>query len=184
MRARSPRHFRESSPRATSPIRPIVRTTSPPGRAWSPRSPRTTTSGRAHSLSVYFLCHCERLLAFGEKRGNPVFIPSFASASDFPSQGRDFSSEKSLINPPVADWKPLKGKSDAEPSEKTMVVCRLVANQGASHPTGTTLCSSKSVLFSKNLLRMPLSEGDFLQRKDRTVRVWSWMGGILVGRHV
>jgi hypothetical protein len=93
---------------------------------------------------------------------------SFGSASGFPSQGRDFLARKSLINPPVADWKPLKGKSDAEPLRKTMVVYHLVANHGASHYPGTARCLSKPVLFSKNLLRMPMSEGYFL--KEKTVR--------------
>ena len=85
---------------------------------------------------------------------------------------------------PVAVSKPLKGKSDVEPSEKTMVVCYSVANQHASRYPGTAHCLSKPVLFSKNLLWMPMSEGYFLEDKDRAVSVWSGTGGTLVGRLV
>ncbi len=46
-----------------------------------------------------------------------------------------------------------------------MVAYHFVANQSATHPTGNTRCSNKPVLFSKNLLWMPLSEGYFLKEK-------------------
>jgi len=63
-------------------------------------------------------------------------------------------------------------------------VCCFVANQGASRPTGTTLCLSKPLFSPEDILGMPLNEEYVSERKQGAVSVWSWTGGTLVGRHV
>jgi hypothetical protein len=57
------------------------------------------------------------LLIAPEFQSETLLYPSsIDSAPDFPSLGRDFLARKSLINSPVADWKPFKGKSRVESS--------------------------------------------------------------------
>jgi hypothetical protein len=55
--------------------------------------------------------------------------------------------------------------SGMKSSKKATVMFYLVANHGASHYPGTARCLSKPVLFSKNILWMPMSEGYFLKEK-------------------
>ena len=100
---------------------------------------------------------------------------SFASTPDFPSRGRDFSGEKSLMKLPVAVSKLWKGKIRCG-GFKTSI--HLVANPNTSHSPGTARCLSKLLFSPEDILGMPSSEGYFSERKQGVVSVRSGMRGI------